>query len=204
MNGKDRRRRPFKMNGRNQDRMTQDFQNNQENKSDARPRNYSSPRGKDFRDETQEGNLRPGTKGSLNSGGPFRKRPGKPGPRYDKNGALYEQPRWIAPKMNTDPMPDLKCSRCGQPITDSHAALTDKNTGDPVHFDCVMAELAEQESLEAGDVLSYIGGGRFGIVHFNNGKGESRNFVIKKIVEWEDKEKRAEWRGVIADHYSIT
>jgi hypothetical protein len=87
-----------------------------------------------------------------------------------------------------------------------HAALTDKRTGNPVHFDCVMAELVAQETPEKGDVVSYIGGGRFGIVHFNNPgkKKEQGAFTIKKILDWENKETRAEWRNFIADHYSIT
>jgi hypothetical protein len=84
--------------------------------------------------------------------------------------------------------------------------LTDKQTGNPIHFDCVVAELSKHENLEEGDVLSYIGGGRFGIVHFNHSgrRGETGGFTVKKILEWEDKENRAEWRNLIADHYSIT
>jgi hypothetical protein len=124
-------------------------------------------------------------------------------PRYDKSGV--DRPRWTAPKLNTDPIPVSNCAFCGKPITDLHAALTDEKTGEPVHFDCVIAGLAEHETLGAGDAISYIGGGRFGVVHFNNpGRGETGGFTIKKIVEWEDKENRAEWRGVIADHYSVT
>ena len=115
-----------------------------------------------------------------------------------------ERLRWAAPELNTDPLPVLSCSRCGQSITDLHAAMADKKNGEPVHFDCVMTELAEQETLEAGEVLSYIGGGRFGIVHFGSGRGEGGVFSIKKIFEWEDKEKQTEWRGIIADHYSVT
>ena len=165
MNGKDRRRRPFRKDGRN----WADSRNPQENKNKG-----------NFRERKEDV------------------------PRYDKNGSLHERPRWVAPKQNTDPLPVLNCCRCGRVITDVPAALTDRLTGKPVHFDCVMAELAKQETLEAGDTLSYIGGGRFGIICFNTGKGESRNFSIKKIFEWEDKEKRAEWRGAISDHYSIT
>jgi hypothetical protein len=87
-----------------------------------------------------------------------------------------------------------------------YAALTDVGSGEPIHFDCVIAELAEHETLEEGDRISYIGGGRFGIVHFANpdSRRDAGNFTIKKIIEWENKENRAEWRGVIADHYSIT
>jgi hypothetical protein len=126
--------------------------------------------------------------------------------KYNKNGELYDRPRWTAPSLNTDPLPSPNCIRCGQPISDLHAALTDKRTGEPIHFDCVIAELAEHEILETGDLISYIGGGRFGIVHFANpdSRREAGNFTIKKIIEWENKENRAEWRGVIADHYSIT
>jgi hypothetical protein len=125
-------------------------------------------------------------------------------PRYDKSGA-FDRLRWTAPKLNTDPIPVSNCAFCGKPITDLHAALTDRKTGEPVHFDCVISELAEHETLGDGDVISYIGGGRFGVVHFNNsGRGETGAFTIKRIVEWEDKENRAEWRGVIADHYSVT
>ena len=98
----------------------------------------------------------------------------------------------------------LNCISCGLPIADPSSALSDRKTGEPVHFDCVMVELSKQEKLETGDVLSYIGGGRFGIVHFYEGKGENRNFVIKKIVEWEEKDKRAEWRDAIADRYTVT
>ena len=117
---------------------------------------------------------------------------------------LPERPRWTAPKPLNLPLPVLHCIRCGQSISDGHAALADRRSGEPVHFDCVMAELLENETLEKGDFLSYIGGGRFGIVEFNGRKGESKYFTIKKIVEWEDKENRAPWRYTFADNYSLT
>ena len=147
----------------------------------------------------RNGNFRDGKpKGDL-----FVRKPGDK-PNFDKKSATPERPNWTAPVQNTEPLPELKCIRCGLPITDPHSALSERQSGEPVHFDCVMSEIHEHENLEAGDVLSYIGGGRFGIVHFNNGKGGEKNFTIKKILEWEDKEKRAQWRDIIADHYSIT
>jgi hypothetical protein len=126
--------------------------------------------------------------------------------KCDKNGIPYERPCWTAPKLNNDPLPVPNCIRCGQPITDLHTALTDGKSGGTVHFDCVMAEVSKREVLEEGDVISYIGGGRFGIVHFTSSgdKDKKRAFTIKKIFDWENKEERAEWRDVIADHYSIT
>jgi hypothetical protein len=81
--------------------------------------------------------------------------------------------------------------------------MADKNTGEPVHFDCVISRIAGGETLEPGDTVSYIGGGRFGVVHFNDSR-DPQNFRIKKILEWENKDNRAEWRRSVSDHYSVT
>ena len=138
--------------------------------------------------------------------------------KFEKNrGSLYDRPRWTPPKLPEDPIPTPDCPWCGKPIKDISAAITDKNSGAPIHFDCVLARLGESETLEAGDTISYIGGGRFGIVHFNQAQGhsadnrhgrpsaqETRDFTIKKIFEWENKDDRAEWRRSIGDHFSIT
>jgi hypothetical protein len=105
--------------------------------------------------------------------------------------------------MSTEPIPVPECPYCGKPIRDLAAAFSDKSSGEAVHFDCVISRIVENETLERGDTVTYIGGGRFGIVHFANSQ-DTRNFTIKKIFEWEDKENRAEWRGSLADHYSIT
>jgi hypothetical protein len=67
----------------------------------------------------------------------------------------------------------------------------------------VVARIAGGEILEKGDEVTYIGGGRFGIVHLEKGS-DRKNFSIKKILEWENREDRAEWRSTLGDHYSIT
>jgi hypothetical protein len=145
--------------------------------------------------------------------------------KFEKNrGGFYERPRWSPPVLSTEPIPAPKCPYCGKIIKDLASALPDKNTGDPVHFDCVIARISENETLEPGDTIGYIGGGRFGIIHFNNPPGFSnerdarnkpeaawygfspgaRDFKIKKILEWENKEERAEWRRIISEHFSVT
>jgi hypothetical protein len=157
---------------------------------------------------------------------------------YKKGGEVrgdrspyVERPKWIPPKTNTEPLPVSECLWCGKPIRDISSAIADKDTGAPVHFDCVAARIAFGEKLEKGDTIAYIGAGRFGIVSFGSagpssryspegspqepGKQEpapdaqnhpvpNRGFVIKKIIEWENKDKIAEWRSVICDHYSVT
>jgi hypothetical protein len=114
--------------------------------------------------------------------------------------------------MNTDPLPVPDCPYCGKPIRDISVAIADKDTGVPVHFDCVAGRIAGGESLEKGDVVAYIGSGRFGIVNAesrsslrdSHDRNSDLDFKIKKIIEWEDKDKRADWRSLICEHYSVT
>ena len=145
-----------------------------------------------------------------------------------------ERPKWVPPKFNTEPLPVSDCPWCGKPIRDISSAISDKESGSPVHFDCVLSRISFGEKLEKGETITYIGGGRFGIVSFDNSaqnnkdsqekapgnsqhsrrqaeerkssnpSAQSNTFTIKKIIEWEDKDKRAEWRSVICDHYSVT
>jgi hypothetical protein len=133
----------------------------------------------------------------------------------EKNLSLYDRPKWKAPQVSDEPIPHPICPYCGKPIRDIAAAITDQATGQPVHFDCAAARIAEGETLESGDTVVYIGGGRFGVVHFpgmirdtlqgrkNGDDYDTRDFRIKKIVEWEDKENRAPWRKNIEDHFSV-
>ncbi|MDR2371024.1 MAG: hypothetical protein LBD71_06060 [Treponema sp.] len=105
--------------------------------------------------------------------------------------------------MSGEPIPTPDCPWCGKPIRDISSAIQDKASGRAVHFDCVIERITGGESLEPGDAVAYIGGGRFGVVHFNN-LPDTKDFKIKKILEWEDKENRAEWRKTISDHFSMT
>jgi hypothetical protein len=104
--------------------------------------------------------------------------------------------------MSAEPIPVPTCPLCGKPIKDISTAITDKLSGVPIHFDCAVARIAERENLGAGDTVTYIGGGRFGVVHFPNPQ-DTKNFKIKKIFELEDRDDRADWRKNISDHYSI-
>ncbi|MDR1638025.1 MAG: hypothetical protein LBR93_11905 [Treponema sp.] len=115
---------------------------------------------------------------------------------------FFDRPRWAPPQLPAEPIPVPNCPLCGKPIRDISAAITDRLSGVPVHFDCAITRIAEGENLEAGDTITYIGGGRFGVLHFPN-PPDTRNFTIKKIFELEDKDSRADWRKNISDHYSV-
>lgn len=131
-------------------------------------------------------------------GGP--KKTGKEQGKNDKGAGA--RPKWTAAKLRSDPIPSPLCVYCEKPIKELASALTDSN-GEAIHFECVQKRIAAMESLGKDDTVTYIGGGRFGVVHFGNSRGTGK-FTIKKIIEWEQKDKRAPWRGHIADHFSLT
>lgn len=93
------------------------------------------------------------------------------------------------------------CPMCGLPIADMGSALVSREDGRPVHFDCALASLSEREKLADNERLTYIGQGRFGILEFANMR-DLRHFTIKKIIDWEDKDSRPEWREELAGLYS--
>ena len=159
------------------------------------PRNFSG--------EAQKARGRTGSEnqGRHNRGG-FPKKSGEN--HRGGKAALFDRPKWVPPKINTEPLPVPDCPWCGKPIRDIAFAIADKDTEAPVHFECVAARIAGGETLEKGEAVTYIGGGRFGIVFFNASGNSHRDFKIKKVIEWENKDKRAEWRSLICDRYSIT
>lgn len=93
------------------------------------------------------------------------------------------------------------CPRCGQPITDTASALAEHTTGEPVHFDCVLAHLKETETLKENERITYIGQGRFAVLFFPN-IHDTRHFTIVRVIEWEGKDKTYPWREEYAGVYS--
>ncbi len=119
-------------------------------------------------------------------------------PRYDQQkGTLLDHPQWVAPSLGQKSLPKPVCPYCGKPIYDIISALSDKDSGSPVHFDCVIARITEREHLQKDEKIIYMGGGRFGIVQIG-----ITPLVVKKIVQWEDKEDRAPWRKALTDNFS--
>jgi hypothetical protein len=137
------------------------------------------------------------------------KKKGGDNARSDKpKGSMAGRPKWVPPTVSAEPIPVPDCPYCGKPIRDLSLALTDRRSGEAVHFDCALGRLKENETLERGEAITYIGRGRFGVVRFAN-PNDPRGFTIKKIFEWEDSasmslENRVEWRKALADRYSIT
>lgn len=96
---------------------------------------------------------------------------------------------------------EVICPICSEVITDMASAMTDKATGKPMHFECVMARLSETERLEHNEKICYIGQGRFGVLYFENPR-DQKNFTIKKVIDWEEKDKRGPWRDELSGLFS--
>ena len=96
---------------------------------------------------------------------------------------------------------EIICAKCGQPITELASSLADKKAGQPIHFECALEEVQAGETLGEKEKIAYIGQGRFGVLYYENPR-DQRKFTIKKIIEWEDREKTNEWRDELSGLYS--
>ena len=94
------------------------------------------------------------------------------------------------------------CEICGQPISDISSAISNKENGNPVHFDCVLNKIAESEKPGPSEKIAYIGQGRFAVIYFENPR-DTKHFTIRKTIEWEGREQeRGSWRNEMAGLYS--
>lgn len=134
----------------------------------------------------------------------------------NQSSSKNEKSKVFQPKLNYETEEALKekqkaiqeikareviCAKCGQPITDIASALNDKSSGKPVHFECALSQVSENEKLGENEKIAYIGQGRFGVLYYENMR-DQRHFTIKRIIEWEDRDSKPEWRTEISEVYS--
>jgi hypothetical protein len=119
------------------------------------------------------------------------------GPRRDSSQTLQKggagrapEPRPARPQVVL-PSPD--CPLCGKPVRELASALTHRVSRQPAHFDCIVRELRDSTDIAPQEKLCYLGAGSFGILEFRPPGGPSR-FVIKKRIQYEEKELPQEWK----------
>ncbi len=93
------------------------------------------------------------------------------------------------------------CPVCNEIIRDLSSAFNDPASGSPLHFDCALAKIQNDTKLENGEKIAYIGQGRFGVIYFAN-VHDPKHFQIRKIIDWEEKDKKPEWRDQMSDLFS--
>jgi len=103
-----------------------------------------------------------------------------------------------APAPRAEP---LSCPICGKPVYDLSTALcSDRETGLPAHFDCVLERVAASESLAAGEKIVYLGAGAFGVVEYKD-KSET-SFTVKRRIQWEKEGEKKDWRKSLSARIS--
>jgi len=96
--------------------------------------------------------------------------------------------------------PAAECPICQKPIYDLSSALADKENGAPVHFDCALRHVSEQETLAPGEKLVYIGSGAFAVVEYVD-RSETA-FTIKRRLLFEEEGKKQDWRKALSSRVS--
>ena len=162
-------------------------------KKPPRRREAAQPQGRGHSGEGSKGKGKKSAITALANEGKFvRKRTGS-----------VQRLKWVPPQPPALSLQPEPCVWCEKQIKDMSTAITDPITGKPAHFDCTISRIAERETLEKGDAVGYIGGGRFGVLHFSNPQN-LKKFKIKKILEWEKNEGRSDWRVALCEHFSVT
>lgn len=96
----------------------------------------------------------------------------------------------------------INCEICGEPIEDIASSISNRESGNPVHFDCVIAKLNETEKPGPNEKLTYIGQGKFAVLYFPN-PHDQKHFTIRKTIEWEARDaERGSWRDEMAGLFS--
>ncbi|MGP1588161.1 MAG: hypothetical protein ACTTHG_07475 [Treponemataceae bacterium] len=124
---------------------------------------------------------------------------------HNKNSRKKEQEKFSSTVKNESfekiQLKTVNCSYCNKPIEELANAMASKENGSPVHFDCVLKKIEETEKLGQNEKITYIGGGKFGVVYFENPQ-DLKNFTIKKVIEWENRDVKYEWRSEISTLFS--
>lgn len=87
------------------------------------------------------------------------------------------------------------CEICSKQIFDPGSAMANRESGQPVHFDCALARVTESEKLGPNERIAYIGHGNFAVIEFND-RSQS-TFIIKRRIEWEGEQDKIEWRKLL-------
>jgi len=106
--------------------------------------------------------------------------------RNTRRGAHRSSNRKEDTEKSRLPEWETPCPLCGEPIKDIASAITERTSGNPAHFDCVMKKIAEEEEVQEDEKICYLGNGSFGIIQKRNSK--QMNFFIRKRIQYEEKD----------------
>jgi len=112
--------------------------------------------------------------------------------RNNRRGPRRPSKQGHEERIMNEPEWETPCPICGNKILEISSAITDKTSGDPAHFECIMKKIAEEEEIGPDERVCYLGNGSFGIIQQRN--TNQMKFFIRKRIQYEDKETVKEWR----------
>ena len=89
------------------------------------------------------------------------------------------------------------CPYCGNSVKDIYTAIASEEDEAPAHFDCIIKQIEQRETLEKDEKVCYLGRGSFGIIKTRT--GGSMKFFVRKRIQYEKEEKKFEWRKKISN-----
>ncbi len=81
------------------------------------------------------------------------------------------------------------CPICNENIENLNLSITHKEMNTAAHFNCVIKEISAGENLAENEEVYYLGKGSFGILNFRNYSSNHTRFIIRKRIQYENKEK---------------
>jgi hypothetical protein len=112
----------------------------------------------------------------------------------DQQAERRERDEPIPSEPKTPPPP---CPACGKPVYEINSAIAERESGLPAHFDCIITRLIEQEKPAPTERVIYLGAGAFALIEVGPTPNMTK-FTIKKRIQYEDKEKKLEWRKALS------
>lgn len=93
--------------------------------------------------------------------------------------------------FKTDEEQVKNCPYCEKPVKYLNTAITVPGLDYPVHFDCVLKKIEDEEQLSEDEKVSYLGKGTFGIIRATK---DSPGFFVRKRIQIEPESDKADWR----------
>jgi len=115
--------------------------------------------------------------------------------RWKEKGPQDDREKVTVPRIE---LPRLECAYCHEVIREPASALGSREDGSPVHFDCALKKVTEEEQPQGDDRVCYMGSGNFALVQYKSQGGPIKQ--VKKLIPFEHKEGVATWRRTMSYH----
>ncbi|NQT57998.1 MAG: hypothetical protein HQ557_03345 [Bacteroidetes bacterium] len=102
------------------------------------------------------------------------------------------------PKNKRPKQPPVICSVCGKTIDSIAQIIGGPAKEEFSHFDCAIRTLSENESIQPGQKICYIGNGDFAVIEYNK-KNFSGGFSVVKRIAYENQEMNNSVKKLVSD-----